>query len=379
MVRHCVGVFSLALAHQYVPNPTYRKKAEAGMKFIEDHIRWGGAPRNGDGSMDNSQSTWMGKPFPGKDVAIIEFQDPVGGKWASKMGTIAVAILGYTEYKRAGWTLSPKREKVLDGLARFLLYMHSQRDGFFQHYYVGKKSSFYGTRNSIYPGEILYAVARLYGETKDERYRTVFKQTLEKNLEWFKDQMSKRLPDGTYQERHRKNLVQFQPWMAMALDEMYRYDQDPAYLRASNLVSLWILNTYQFDETRAFYPDYLGGYMKVLDELPAMHTFVYTEGTAASFDLAKRAGADKNTIDKLRKGAMMSARFIMQQQTRPGENDFYYPNPDKAKGGVRYCMNHNKQRIDYTYHALSSIYRIIRTATDEDYAAAQAIEMPQTW
>jgi hypothetical protein len=119
--------------------------------------------------------------------------------------------------------------------------------------------------------------------------------------------------------------------------------------------------------------------MKVLDELPAMHTFVYTEGTAASFDLAKRAGADKETIDKLRRGAMLSARFIMQQQTRPGENDYYYPNPQKARGGARYCMNHNKQRIDYTYHALSSIYRILRTASAEDYAVAQAIEMPTTW
>ncbi len=379
MVRHCVGVFSLALAQQYAPNPTYKEKAEAGMKFIEDHIRWGGAPRNDDGTIDSSQSTWMGKPLPGKDVAIVEFQDPVSGKWSSKMGTIAVAILGYTEYKRAGWTLSPEREKVLDGLARFLLYMHNQKDGHFHHYYVGTKSSLYNIRNSIYPGEILYAVARLYGETGDGRYRAAFNQSLDKNLRWFKDQMARRLPNGTYEERHRKNLVQFQPWMAMAMDEMYRYDQSPDYLRASNLVSLWIMDTYQFDETRAFYPDYLGGYMKVLDELPAMHTFVYTEGTAASFDLAKRAGADKETIDKLRRGAMLSARFIMQQQTRAGENDYYYPNPDKARGGARYCMNHNKQRIDYTYHALSSIYRIIRTASAEDYAIAQAIGMPKTW
>ena len=42
-------------------------------------------------------------------------------------------------------------------------------------------------------------------------------------------------------------------------------------------------------------------------------------------------------------------------------------------------MNHNKQRIDYTYHALSSIYRIIRTASADDYAAAQSIPMPSSW
>jgi hypothetical protein len=191
--------------------------------------------------------------------------------------------------------------------------------------------------------------------------------------------MAMRLPDGTYEEEHRKNLVQFQPWMAMAMDEMYRYDRDPAYIEASNLVSLWILDTYQFDDKRAFFPDYLGGYMKVMDELPAMHTFVYTEGVAASYDLARRAGVAPEIVDKLRRGALFSARFLMQQQVRPGENDFIYPNPKKAAGAVRYCMNHNKQRIDYTYHALSSAYRILKAATPEDYTFIQSLPMPKAW
>ncbi|MCP4599671.1 MAG: hypothetical protein GY847_03875 [Proteobacteria bacterium] len=379
MVRHCLGPFSMALTQEFAPNPKYKKKAEAGMKFIEDHIRWGGPPRHGDGVIDKKATSWMGKPLPGSDVAIMEFAEPPRGDWSSKMGGVAVSILGYTQYRRVGWKLGPKREKILNGLANFLFYMYDEEKGWFHHYYVGAKSHYYGTRNSIYPGEILYALARLYGETKDERYRKVFKQSLKTNLKWFKDQMDQKRPDGTYEEEHRKNLVQFQPWIAMALDEMHRYDPDPEYVEASSLVSLWILDTYQFDETRAFFPDYLGGYMKVLDELPAMHTFVYTEGTSASFDLARRGGADEKTTKRLLKGALLSARFILQQQARPGENDYYYLNPDKAKGAVRYCMNHNKQRIDYTYHALSSAYRILNAATDEDYAFAQSIPMPETW
>jgi hypothetical protein len=378
-VRHCLGPFSLALTEEFAPNPKNREKAEAGMRFIEEHIRWGGAPRKGNGEIDKSLESWMGKPLPGKDVAIPEFAELPKGEWSAKMGAVAVSILGYTQYKRVGWKLDPEHERVLQGLANFLLYMQNKEDGSFHHYYVAPDNGYYGTRNSIYPGEILYAVARLYGETKDERYRAAFKQSLKTNLEWFKGQMDKRQPDGTYEEEHRKNLVQFQPWMAMAMDEMYRYDQDPEYVKASNLVSLWILETYQFDETKAFFPDYVGGYLKVLDELPAMHTFVYTEGVAASFDLARRAGEDEKVVGKLRKGAFLSARFLLQQQVRPGENDFYYPNPKKAKGAVRYCMNHNKQRIDYTYHALSGAYRILRAATEEDYAEMQKIVLPKPW
>ncbi len=379
MVRHCLGPFSMALTQEFAPNPKYKEKAEAGMRYIEKHLRWGGAPRKADGTIDNAAKTWMNKPLPGENVAILDFPEPPRGTWSAKLGGVAVAILGYTQYKRVGWELGPEREKVLNGLANFLLYMQNQEEGNFHHYYVAQENPYYGTRNSIYPGEILYAVARLYGETKDERYRTAFQQSLKANLEWFKNQMAQRLPDGTYEEEHRKNLVQFQPWIAMAMDEMYRYDPDPSYVEASNLVSLWILDTYQFDETRAFLPDYLGGYMKVMDELPAMHSFVYTEGVAASYDLAKRAGVEKPIVDKLRKGALLTARFLIQQQARPGENDFYYPNPKKAAGAVRYCMNHNKQRIDYTYHALSSAYRILRASTDEDYALANAIPMPEKW
>jgi len=378
MVRHTLGPFSLALTQEFVPDPKYKEKAEAGMRFIEDHIRWGGPPRASNGDLDTGSDTWMNKPLPGADVAILEYEEPPKDGWSSKMGGVAVAILGYTQYKRVGWELGPEREKVLRGLASFLLYMQKE-DGSFHHYYVAPNNKYFGTRNSIYPGELLYALARLFGETRDERYRTAFKQSMRTNLDWFKKEMEQKEPDGTYEESRRKNLVQFQPWIAMAMEEMHRYDPDPSYVDASNLVSLWIADNFQFDETRAFFPDYVGGYLKVLDELPAMHTFVYTEGTAASYMLARRAGSDPGVVQKLRKSALLAARFIIQMQTRPGVNDYYYPNPKKARGGVRYCMNHNKQRIDYTYHALSSIYRIIHAATPEDYAYVQSIELPEPW
>ena len=76
IVRHALGPFSMALAQQYAPNPKYREKAEAGMKFLESHIRWGGPPRRDDGTIDKKLETWMGKPLPGEDVALVEFAEP---------------------------------------------------------------------------------------------------------------------------------------------------------------------------------------------------------------------------------------------------------------------------------------------------------------
>ncbi|MBN2714395.1 MAG: hypothetical protein JXX14_00995 [Deltaproteobacteria bacterium] len=382
-VRHALGAFSMAMVNEFVQKPEHKEVADSCLRWMEKRIRWGGAPRKQDGTIDTGSDTWQGKPLPGADIAILEadenMYDPKKGPaWSNKMGAVAVAILGYTQYKRAGWTLTAEQEKYLQGLANFILYMQKE-DGSFHHYYVAQNNSYYGQRNSIYPGEILYAVARLYGETGDERYKAAFNASMKTNLDWFKREMSQREPDGTYAEERRKELVQFQPWIAMSMEEMYRYDKNPDYLDASNLVSQWIIDSYEFDDTRAFYPDYLGGYLKVLDELPAMHTFVYTEGTAASYVLAREAGASTEVVEKLRRGALLSARFILQQQIRENDNDFLYPVPKRAAGGVKYCLNHNKQRIDYTYHALSSIYRILHAATAEDYAYIQSVELPPAY
>jgi hypothetical protein len=382
-VRHALGAYSMAMVNEFVPKPEHKEVADSCLRWLEKRIRWGGPPRDSDGTIDTGSDSWQGKPLPGEDVAILEadenMYDPKKSPdWSNKMGAVAVAILGYTQYKRAGWTLTPDQEKYLKGLSNFLLYMQKE-DGTFHHYYVSKKNGYYGQRNSIYPGEILYAVARLYGETGDERFKTAFNASMKTNLDWFKREMTQREPDGTYAEKRRKELVQFQPWIAMSMEEMYRYDKNPAYLEASNLVSLWILDSYQFDETRAMYPDYLGGYLKVLDELPAMHTFVYTEGTSASYVLAREAQADNDVVAKLRRGALLSARFILQQQIRLNDNDFLYPMPKRARGGVKYCLNHNKQRIDYTYHALSSVYRILHAATPEDYAYIQSVVPPKVY
>jgi len=376
-VRHCVGIFGMWLAHTVDPQPRDLKTIEAGYRYIDRSLKWGGPPPRADGTLDTSATEWMGKPLPGKDVALLIY-DPDEGAATAKMGAAAVTILGLTQAEQAGVKLTPEREKLLRGLAGFLEYMQ-RPDGSFNHYYSAQGSSFYGHRNSIYPGEILYAVARLHGRYKDvdgDKWKTIFRQSMKTNMEWFKERMVQRRPDGLYEERLRKDLVQFQPWIAMSMEEMHRHDPDPIYLENSNLVSEWIIDSYQYTPERAPYPDYVGGYFKVHDELPAMHTFVYTEGTAASYMLAKRAGADRKRLDRFRASALASARFIMQQQVMPGRNDYFYSNPGRAAGGVRYCLNHNKQRIDYEYHAMSALYRVYQSMSDEDYAWGAGLSVP---
>jgi len=43
------------------------------------------------------------------------------------------------------------------------------------------------------------------------------------------------------------------------------------------------------------------------------------------------------------------------------------------------AVDHDEQRIDYTCHALSSVYRILDAATPEDWEFVQSVPMPEKW
>mgnify|MGYP001250217580 CR=1 FL=1 len=58
-------------------------------------------------------------------------------------------------------------------------------------------------------------------------------------------------------------------------------------------VARWMIDTYQWTSDRSPWPDYVGGYFKLRQELPAMQAFCYAEGTAAAYQLAIRYAPDQ--------------------------------------------------------------------------------------
>ncbi|MCA9490292.1 MAG: hypothetical protein KC621_10215, partial [Myxococcales bacterium] len=117
-------------------------------------------------------------------------------------------------------------------------------------------------------------------------------------------------------------------------------------------VADWMIDSYQWSEERAPWPDYVGGYYKLPEELPAMQTFCYSEGTAAAYSLALQAAPDRKA--KYERATRESVRFLATMQFDELDSMFA-SRPEKIRGGIKYTMNEQKIRIDYVGHGMSTL------------------------
>lgn len=314
-----------------------------------------------------------------QNIAYVRWNDNV------KMGAVAGTVLAISEMLHRYPEKFEEYKPFLEAFGEMILFMQ-KKDGSFNMYFVPPGHSYYSVENTIYPGEILFAISRLYEHLNDKRFLEAFIKAHKYYQKWFREEVKKKEPDGTYEEKRRVDLVQFVPWISMANNDLCRVlilkgeRNHPMFediARFGIEVSDWIIDTYQYTDDRAFYPEYLGGYYKIPTELPAMHGCVYTEGTAAAFNLALILG-DEEKIKKMRRSTQIGCRFAIQQlfisdmSSAPLllKNDQFLPSDiarDKSRGGARYALNLTKLRIDYTYHTISAIAQAVRYFRNIDW------------
>lgn len=307
------------------------------------------------------------------DMMFVRWND------VGKMGAAAATVMALTEAIAARPELLEVYRPYLEGYAAFFLFMR-RPDGSFNHYFTAPGDvRYYNTETSIYPGEILFALARINRLMPREDLVAAFESGHEHYASWFRSEVGRRNSDGTYDEMRRNDLVAFAPWMSMADREFF--DQHPDRRAVAEFgveASDWLAQQYQYDHRRTYYPAYLGSYYRVWWEQPAMHGIVYTEGSAAAFDLARRIG-DREAADRLREATRLGCRFAIQQTIRPGIDDHYFPGSRarvRAAGGVRFSLTVADLRTDYTYHALSALVQTLRYFRDEDWPEAARSSEP---
>lgn len=367
IVRHGLAAYGLAMAYEYDHRESTRAAAQRALELMFENTRFGEGPPAPDGSTGASDE-WQGKRIP-RGMAYVRYVDADQNGPIGKMGTVAAAVFTLTQLATVTGQMPPEWRRFLDGYGEFLLFMQKE-DGSFHHYYCTSDHSYYNTETTIYPGEILLALSRIYGVTHDEKYAESFDRGTRFYDRWWKNVSAQRLPDGSYTDPVRVDLVQFVPWISMAMSDMYPRVLEASPRRARDYArfgidaSAWIAEEYQFDDARSFFPDYLGGYYKMATELPAMHGCVYTEGTAAAYHLAVLTGDRRRAA--LHRATVLGCRFAIQQIVTPGVSDFWMPNPAVARGGVRYSLNGNKLRIDYSYHSMSAIYQALKYMSAAD-------------
>ncbi len=325
IVRHTLATWNLALAWRLDPRPEYIEGAIKSQEFTLKYLQEEG------------------------EMAFFSFNDN------QKLGTVVVALLGMIEVARI--TEDHSNDALMRELANFTLYMQED-NGKFRPYYVDPDHPYYNQVNDIVPGEAALALVELSKYFDDPGYIKPLEKYWEYYKPWYYERANQKRPDApwpanVYDNNTRLELVQFGPWTVMAANAYYEVTGDKDVAAFGLEIARFMIDSYQWNEERAPFPDYIGGYYKLPYELPAMQAFCYAEGTAAAYQLALQY--DPEQAPYFEKASRETVRFGMQMQF-DDLNTYAFTRPDMAHGGIRYAMNETKVRIDYTHHALSAMY-----------------------
>ena len=294
----------------------------------------------------------------------------------TKLGSVVVALLGMVEVARS--TGDHSNDELMRKLGKFVMFMQAD-SGTFRGYWNPKTGEFINQVNDIVPGEAALSLIYLYEYFDDPQYLEGLPKFFDYYKPWFKERADKRSDTGpwpayTYDNATRLELVQFGPWTVMAAAAYTRVRPEAKDVATFGLeVGRWMIDTYEYTEANAPFPDYVGGYYKFAGELPAMQAFCYAEGTAAAYDMALRmdpaqaAYFEQHTREAVRMG------FQMQHD---GIDSVYYTRPLEIMGGIKYALNEPKVRIDYVHHGLSAMYQWLMASKKDPNLPASAKAEP---
>ncbi|MFH1463974.1 MAG: hypothetical protein ABIO70_06295 [Pseudomonadota bacterium] len=334
IVRHALATWNLALAYRLDPRQEYIDGAIKAQDFTLKFLKEEG------------------------DMAYVDFNDVV------KLGTVVVGLLGMIEVARI--TGDHSNDELMRKWANFTLFMQED-SGKFRPYYVDDDHPYANQVNDIVPGEAALALVELSKYFNDPQYIEPLKKYWEYYEPWYYERATKRHDDApwptmVYDNDTRLELVQFGPWSVMAANAYHEVTGDENVAKFGLDIAHFMIDSYEWTEETAPFPDYVGGYYKLPYELPAMQAFCYAEGTAAAYALSLRARPEESAYYE--KATRETVRFAMQMQF-DDLNTYAFSRPAMAHGGIRYAMNETKIRIDYVHHALSAMYQYYQAAQND--------------
>lgn len=345
-VRHLLGVRDLVDVYRYRKDPRYLHGARRAMDWIMNYVVRDTDPPHAKLPHPPEASLLFRYPFkPGE----VRRKAP-----NQKLGTVAVAILGWIPYAKATGDRSLDRD--IRGMARFVL-SRLEPNGRFDPYYVHRGHSYYNNKNDIVPGQGALALGMVAEYFDEPEWIESYPKFLDYYEPWFRSRAKRvqptgRWPHGTYKNQDRLDMVQFGPWSVMASKQYYMLTGDERAAAFGLEVADWMIDNYQWSGERSPFPDYIGGYYKLPTELPAMQSFCYSEGTAAAYHIAARYKPDhKEKYDLSTREAIRFMDVMQFDET----SSYFAVQPDIIIGGVKYAMNEQKVRTDYVGHGLSTL------------------------
>ncbi|MEZ4237292.1 MAG: hypothetical protein R3F59_14305 [Myxococcota bacterium] len=345
-VRHILGIRDLADVWRYRQDPRYLDGSRKAMDWLLRYAVDAADPARG--------------PLPHPPAGTMLFRFPAYGERmpgevpTQKLGTDAVAILGWIAWAES--TGSHAEDERIRKMAKFVL-SQQDPDGRFTPYYVQDGHPYKESRNDIVPGEAMLALGMVAEYFDEPQWIEPYDKFVAFYEPWFRERAQRRLatgrwPQTIYDDLDRLDLVQFGPWSVMAAKQVHKLSGSDKAAKFGLDVADWMIDSYQWSAERSPWPDYVGGYYKLPEELPAMQTFCYSEGTAAAYTLASRF--DPSRAAKYEQSTREAIRFLELMQFDDLDS-YFVARPDIVRGGIKYTMNENKVRIDYVGHGMSTL------------------------
>lgn len=350
-VRHTLATWNFIQAYELDPRPEFEEGSRRALDFTNRHLKFE------DVEEACQQVEWcdLDRLDVEGQMAFYSYNNN------QKLGSVVVNMLGMVAL--AEITGSHEWDEQLLAMGRFVKFMQKE-DGRFQGYYVDPNHPYYHFENDIVPGEAALALGTLAQYTGDNSWVNGLPQYWQYYYPWFRDKAvlgdsSAPSPMHTYESQTRLDLVEFGPWSVMAANKYYALTGDEDVAKFGLEIARWMIETYQWTEDRTPWPDYVGGYYKMREELPAMQAFCYAEGTAAAYQLALQY--DPEQAPYFEEATRKTMRFALQMQYN-SHNIYPFSRGEELHGGIRYAMNETKVRIDYVYHAQSAMYQWYQAA-----------------
>lgn len=253
----------------------------------------------------------------------------------AKLGAPPLLLLAISEL---GSSLRISRETV-DQLTASLLAVQAP-DG---HFGTKARGMELEGSETYYAGQIVFALARLYGIRKRPR----LKSAVERSLKHYQAQ---------WRDEDERDLS-FTTWMIQACDQWHALVEDDLSRDYAYEMADWALQEQHGEDSEN--PLWVGAFQNT----PGIGTAAYSEGIASALSIAQRAG-DDDRAERYRAALLLSMRFLLSLSL-DGPEHALVGGPEHV-GAVRSALHRSGLRCDNAQHYLMSMLRARALCWPED-------------
>ncbi len=253
----------------------------------------------------------------------------------AKLGGTALPMLTLLKLKKLQQT--GRYDELLSKLGEMIIYHQSlYKTGQFKSTYLYKGRLDHekrtGWESQIYPGEALLALALMYEQFGEEKYKAIF----DRAQAFYSDDDTWNWKSMLYWD-----VQAFSPWVVQALAKMYDLTGDETYSSWAVALTEQMLYGQNLNPDREVY----GSFSCV----PTVFSSTSLEGLGDALSMARQMG-DRALEKRYREHLLMGYHWILKLQYKATDAV-----PEPAKGGFRQTFYNPQIRIDNTQHAISAM------------------------